>query len=124
MALKNSYSEIDISIHAPRAGSDLRKIEQMFDTEVDFNPRSPCGERLEVESTVNPGIWISIHAPRAGSDSNLIRQRGIGRVFQSTLPVRGATRPIFTVRMCIRISIHAPRAGSDSINAHFSSVYL
>ena len=39
------------------------------------------------------------------------------RVFQSTLPVRGATRAVhfFAARLCI--SIHAPGKGSDIIYA-------
>ena len=34
---------------------------------------------------------ISIHAPRAGSDGTVRQARNLLRVFQSTLPVRGAT---------------------------------
>ena len=61
-----------ISIHAPRGGSDIKVI----------------NHRIE--------DLISIHAPRGGSDSvtgmaNILRQ-----VFQSTLPVGGATRKILT----------------------------
>ena len=57
-----------ISIHAPRAGSDPQKLvyHRLLSY---FNPRSPCGERQK-------GLWGSI----------LINP------FQSTLPVRGATR--------------------------------
>ena len=56
----------------------------------DFNPRSPCGER---------------HGePAATSDA---------RLFQSTLPLRGATRKIRCGLHLGRISIHAPLAGSD-----------
>ena len=33
-----------ISIHAPRAGSDFGEI-GILDKPVNFNPRSPCGER-------------------------------------------------------------------------------
>ena len=58
-----------ISIHAPRAGSDLRR-NISYEYLTDFNPRSPCGERLNndaVITIVNSG-------------------------FQSTLPVRGATK--------------------------------
>ena len=36
---------------------------------VDFNPRSPHGERPGVCIVVNPVKVISIHAPRTGSDS-------------------------------------------------------
>ena len=33
--------------------------------------------------------------------------------FLSTLPVRGATRPLRAAGLCPHISIHAPREGSD-----------
>ena len=33
-----------------------------------FNPRSPCGERLLPEHDTHARNWISIHAPRVGSD--------------------------------------------------------
>ena len=38
-----------------------------------------------------------------------------GDIFQSTLPVRGATLPFNRVRRNRYISIHAPREGSDEI---------
>ena len=57
----------------------------------DFNPRSPCGERL--------GMGLSTLT---------------GAVFQSMLPVRGATHGHSHRQGLIHISIHAPRAGSDS----------
>ena len=34
-------------------------------------------------------------------------------LFQSTLPVRGATKPLWDELQMESISIHAPRAGSD-----------
>ena len=57
---------------------------------MDFNPRSPCGERL---------------------GDLVIKQDGA--IFQSTLPVRGATRRHALYSVFGGISIHAPRAGSD-----------
>ena len=78
-----------ISIHAPRAGSDLPLL-LVFARVFDFNPRSPCGERL----ALHLGLPFQV-------------------VFQSTLPVRGATYgDVFFGGFSI-ISIHAPRAGSD-----------
>ena len=79
-----------ISIHAPRAGSD--------------------GKSSSVIS-LNP---ISIHAPRAGSDHIADAQSVIDGVFQSTLPVRGATAMAAQLDLIFAISIHAPRAGSDA----------
>ena len=42
--------QILISIHAPRAGSDLFCLFALIGL-CDFNPRSPCGERLVVDRT-------------------------------------------------------------------------
>ncbi len=84
------YAEQRISIHAPRAGSDQGQRVRSRQ-ECDFNPRSPCGERLASCCT-----------------------RRSSRSFQSTLPVRGATCAATIPRSAYRrISIHAPRAGSD-----------
>ena len=55
-----------ISIHAPRTGSDDER--GGIAGEVDFNPRSPHGERLGVTTTQEMLESISIHAPRTGSD--------------------------------------------------------
>ncbi len=100
-----------------------------------FNPRSPCGERPIAAFLLMYYSQISIHAPRAGSDAFIVDYRAFSRLFQSTLPVRGATRanprstpdcgfqstlPVRGATCVIRgrvrrliISIHAPRAGSD-----------
>ncbi len=102
-----------ISIHAPRVGSDCQLKSYMPTNGVfqstlpvwgatsnrsdtrrcrrDFNPRSPCGERLA------PAISGSASTP-----------------FQSTLPVWGATGTEGDERNQAIISIHAPRVGSDS----------
>ena len=56
-----------------------------------FNPRSPCGERhIQPRTTSSPSV------------------------FQSTLPMRGATLIQFPSFQSWAISIHAPHAGSDS----------
>ena len=68
---------------------------------------------MEVATRVS--TEISIHAPREGSDAQRHLFRLCHALFQSTLPVRGAT--------CLRraepayrlISIHAPREGSDLV---------
>ncbi len=78
-----------------------------------FNPRSPCGERRDAADTSMLAVKISIHAPHAGSDAEIallnascknfnprspcgerraLRHRRIRLwLFQSTLPMRGAT---------------------------------
>ena len=123
-----------ISIHAPRAGSDITR-PQTIDATGNFNPRSPCGERLTKYFDWFIVTLISIHAPRAGSDdirhirapkkhnfnprSPCGERRSTGlinrlsKIFQSTLPVRGATATPCKGGVFAPISIHAPRAGSD-----------
>ena len=83
--------ELIISIHAPLAGSDL-PIATLTFSGSNFNPRSPCGER-----------------PQRAREMNLFK------VFQSTLPLRGATYHLGGIRPAQAISIHAPLAGSDAL---------
>ena len=89
-------SGLGISIHAPRVGSDHRRNQPDRCTR-DFNPRSPCGERPEKLMRLADAVRISIHAPRVGSDVTQKCFKTQQTIFQSTLPVWGAT-------MCIWIS--------------------
>ena len=81
--------DIEISIHAPRTGSDVFG-EEKHATKQNFNPRSPHGERPK---------WTAL--------------KGLITEFQSTLPARGATRGRVKNQTPPPISIHAPRTGSD-----------
>ena len=63
----------------------------------DFNPHSPCGERLGVDAGEAHGVHISIHTPLAGSDP-------MSDVWDSLTQT---------------ISIHTPLAGSDRRNETF-----
>ena len=78
-----------ISIHAPLTGSDHWA---GFWSQIisDFNPRSPYGER-----------------PSRGGDCAILT------LFQSTLPLRGATDDYCAGKGVQDISIHAPLTGSD-----------
>ena len=78
-----------ISIHAPHAGRDLEAF-GVSGGQTYFNPRAPCGARL--------GFLVT-NAEK--------------RVFQSTRPMRGATRAALRARLKVTISIHAPHAGRD-----------
>ena len=81
---------VSISIHAPRMGSDVSS-SILFSFHMYFNPRSPDGERLRVfQRAGRVGHGISIHAPRMGSDGD-----GAAMAYRAD------------------ISIHAPRMGSD-----------
>ena len=65
---------------------------QSLPTQSHFNPRSPWGERL----------WQVFY-------------KGHEQLFQSTLPVGGATPSQWYVSTSCSISIHAPRGGSDIV---------
>ena len=71
-----------------------------------------------------PCGFISIHAPRGGSDLRCPSERKGDSLFQSTLPVGGATAPWASAYGMSRISIHAPRGGSDDIPATSYPVYF
>ena len=66
--LRGSAAGVDISIHAPHTGRDARVF-------------------LQTLSEV-----ISIHAPHTGRDATMTILCTFGSVFQSTRPIRGATR--------------------------------
>ena len=88
---KGLFAKVDISIHAPRAGSD-RPGDLLFIEGTKFQSTLPVRGatwgRLPLLQADDP---ISIHAPRAGSDCIGPRQAAPNGAFQSTLPVRGAT---------------------------------
>ena len=110
--LYEDTGEVDISIHAPRVGSDAG-VDGLPGAHGHFNPRSPCGERRRCSEAKNENskfqstlpVWgatmytaydtmddyISIHAPRVGSDCQDFSGEFSPRLFQSTLPVWGAT---------------------------------
>ena len=102
-----------ISIHAPHARSDGRRLDQAGAVR-DFNPRSSCEERPVWHSALVPLCQISIHAPHARSDEHWMlvcylpqhfnprssceerrlrwaSTRHTITAFQSTLLMRGAT---------------------------------
>ena len=64
---EEKHEDSDISIHAPRTGSDPNPSQTHW---------RPC---------------ISIHAPRTGSDARAKAVAITSAIFQSTLPARGAT---------------------------------
>ena len=123
-----------ISIHAPREGCDRPDSRQERCHIISIHaPREGCDDAVE---HARAELDISIHAPREGCDQGAIVQALAGKEFQSTHPVRGATRltllpvmaisfqsthPVRGATFAIRfqqscrtgISIHAPREGCD-----------
>ena len=150
---------MSISIRAPLAGSDCAPSSRRWTSRY-FNPRSPCGERQDLLPCGSYKLVISIRAPLAGSDAfeldafpfrfpvisiraplagsdadkrsywesdslfqSALPLRGatgtidddklVELVFQSALPLRGATRGRRVDDLAVAISIRAPLAGSD-----------
>ena len=102
----------NISIHAPRAGRDsgARAAGRELSAISIHAPRA--GRDLTVRLSAALGV-ISIHAPRAGRDLTANIRAHTLAIFQSTRPVRGATKPTQVGGTSCMISIHAPRAGRD-----------
>ena len=106
-------NDIRISIHAPRVGSDNLTACQ-FVTHSNFNPRSPCGERLVKPRRRNAAIKISIHAPRVGSDDcKASPSQCSDKNFNPRSPCGERLWLAVTSMAKRNISIHAPRVGSD-----------
>ena len=81
----------NISIHAPLAGCD--HFEDRFSPDrCHFNPRTPCGVRPALVTVLSAMTGISIHAPLAGCDTPRPQRPRPWSRFQSTHPLRGATR--------------------------------
>ena len=88
---KTQDDDPDVSIHAPHAGRDMATQGLRLPL-CGFNPRAPCGARLM-------GFLQAI------------AEYG----FQSTRPMRGATRLAWMQTHGFLVSIHAPHAGRDEV---------
>ena len=84
------YAQIDFNPRSPHgerpAWERIKKHYKRY-----FNPRSPHGERRTKAPARFAACGISIHAPRTGSDLTAQRIEAKDE-FQSTLPARGATK--------------------------------
>ena len=100
-----------ISIHAPRVGSDHKSLHGPH-TMGNFNPRSPCGERrTSIPCPCVHRVFQSTLPVWGATDTGC--PPVVCPLFQSTLPVWGATEAIARSGSRYGISIHAPRVGSD-----------
>ena len=79
----------------------------------DFNPRSPCGERRRHILKSRFRKYFNPRSPCGERHGDPSYTRSM-IVFQSTLPMRGATGANNVVLVRHYISIHAPHAGSDN----------
>ena len=130
-----SASSSSISIHAPREGSDVSPLPELYvqpaflstlpargatgavgltrRLSFDFYPRSPRGERPRRGRTGRPDRPISIHAPREGSDSGHRAAAGRPKLISIHAPREGSDGCHPGQKRRRKISIHAPREGSD-----------
>ena len=84
-------SIVQISIHAPRVGSDIDKSDSVFIVYPISIHAPRVGSDTHNFIADFEYVEISIHAPRVGSDARKFRQKTKKSLFQSTLPVWGAT---------------------------------
>ena len=81
---------IIISIHTPPAGSDNWWF-RAFRPSRNFNPHSPCGERPGLRNPTKPlSAYFNPHSP-CGERRWTVPSSVDSVLFQSTLPLRGAT---------------------------------
>ena len=91
LGIETEEGEVEISIHAPRGGSDLCW-PKAASWHTDFNPRSPWGERpQECYISISSIVEFQSTLPVGGATINDLTGDITGK-FQSTLPVGGATR--------------------------------
>ena len=118
---------MNVSIHAPRGGSDSRGSEIIVRPMI-VSIHAPRGGSDVEMLAIAAKKKVSIHAPRGGSDEPAFRPGAGYSSFQSTLPVGGATRDAEYLRaQGEHVSIHAPRGGSDlvmAVHAIISSVSI
>ena len=113
----------DISIHAPRTGSDIRKIDYIIHTLISIHaPRTGSDSRAASQSRQPPAI--SIHAPRTGSDGVLLfRAWPVLIYFNPRSPHGERLKARCFPGVSFQISIHAPRTGSDGIRRNTDCRY-
>ena len=80
---------------------------------LNFNPHSPWGERREFKFVIPKPTVFQSTLPVGGATIRLTELARADYRFQSTLPVGGATSSPASLQASQTISIHTPRGGSD-----------
>ena len=111
-----------VSTHAPLAGSDLTLTWRTARI-ICFNPRSPCGERLEYGDEYEVVHQVSTHAPLAGSDAGTGRGARCATGFNPRSPCGERPRQGLYDARGVGVSTHAPLAGSDSAFSQFKGLF-
>ena len=84
---------LTISIHAPLAGRDSAAPGIGRAPWAHFNPRAPCGARPETSIWIWGDTYFNPRAPCGARLWYIVTELGSIIEFQSTRPLRGATRP-------------------------------
>ena len=115
-----------ISIHAPHAGCDPRRCCPSRRGGY-FNPRTPCGVRQRPFRRSRRSPYFNPRTPCGVRPCACALRASMLVEFQSTHPMRGATRVRLYRGFCVYISIHAPHAGCETnrkkfffCNCHFN----
>ncbi len=103
-----------ISIHVPRVEDDSIAL-PLSQQHCYFNPRPPCGGRLDKSKIRWIDARISIHVPRVEDDGGKINGKRRFLNFNPRPPCGG--RPIVAVAVSLpsQISIHVPRVEDDIV---------
>ena len=99
-----------ISIHAPRVGSDLAH-DNTHPFVLNFNPRSPRGERQGRAAELQRRQHFNPRSPR-GERRRTSSLSAPVIVFQSTLPAWGATAAASSESFCARFQSTLPAWGA------------
>ena len=100
-----------VSIHAPRTGRDARPA-RSWPRRCRFNPRAPYGARPRMLLMGLLGELFQSTRPVRGATRKVLKRLDRDE-FQSTRPVRGATSREVAGLGDRVVSIHAPRTGRD-----------
>ena len=103
-----------ISIHAAREGGDRNPKKQPQEAAISIHAAREGGDELRYRLFYV--FWISIHAAREGGDDDFVPLEFKRIAFQSTPPVKAATKLVILKRSVAGISIHAAREGGDGVS--------
>ena len=105
----------EISIHAPREGSDAIIPENNQQSTVFLSTLPARGATTACLSGPMRESDFYPRSPRGERPVACVSQTYVDELFLSTLPARGATINNKAATLELSISIHAPREGSDSL---------
>ena len=106
--------DIPISIHALLAESDILSLKKIF-KELNFYPRSPCGERLKNIKKPMQGFNFYPRSPCGERPLEAPARAFLISYFEPRSPCGERLPRLYSILYCGSISIHALLAESDEI---------